>query len=108
MNKQERVEFDKCKEAFQTQLERFAQCRQTLVQFQSALASASATLSNQKQEIANLTLERTSLFQALWDLQKERKKLIGEIEQLKTSHVMQFSVSIRAAASNEEASSENL
>ncbi len=39
---------------------------------------------NQQQEIKNLTLERTALFQALWDLQKFRKQQDGKIAELES------------------------
>ncbi len=39
---------------------------------------------NLKQQVENVTLERTALFQSLWDLQKLRKQQNAEIAQLKS------------------------
>ncbi len=44
---------------------------------------------NLKQQVLNVTLERTALFQSLWDLQKLRKEQDAEITTLKQQPQLQ-------------------
>jgi hypothetical protein len=47
------------------------------------LAVTQSDLANSRIRESNLELERTALFQALWDIQKERKQLRDELDAFK-------------------------
>jgi chromosome segregation ATPase len=59
-----------------------AACKLELSQCQQVMSNAGQDIQNLQQEVSNLTLERTALFQALWDCQKERKLYKDRLEQL--------------------------